>query len=90
MWLGGALPIRAGCTYGCSAEMLLPPWAALPPDVASFRGVSSFYNTACSFLILEPIKPSHSRRGMWGELIITALCLNTACHLFNGNSAKYW
>jgi len=33
--------------------------AALPPDVASFCGVSSFYNTAHSFLVLEPIKPSH-------------------------------
>lgn len=74
MQLGRALPIRAACAFrllGRAAPASLP---ALPPDVASFCGVSSFYNTARSFLVSEPIKPLHWRAGgMWGELIITAL-----------------
>lgn len=75
MQLGRALPVGAACTFrllGRAAPASLP---ALPPDVASFRGVSSFYNAARSFLVSEPIKPLYWRGGggMWGELIITVL-----------------
>ena len=84
MRLGRALPVRRGCAEGCSAEMLSPRRLPCLQMLHHFAGSVHFITLLIASSSWSQLNPRIWGEGgrMWGELIITALCLNTARHFF--------